>query len=74
MHTTLQAPAEAAEAVEPTQFKGSTRWRWSVVGLLFLATVLNYLDRQTLSISATAIQKEFDLTREAARIAGLTPT
>lgn len=36
-------------------------WKWIVVGLLFLATLLNYLDRQTISVSATVISKEFGL-------------
>jgi ACS family hexuronate transporter-like MFS transporter len=35
--------------------------RWWIVGLLFLASVLNYLDRQTLSILAPSIQKELEL-------------
>jgi MFS transporter, ACS family, hexuronate transporter len=33
--------------------------RWWVVGLLFLASVLNYVDRQTLSILAITLQKTF---------------
>jgi len=36
--------------------------RWWIVGLLCLATQLNYLDRQTLSFLAPVIQKEFHLT------------
>jgi ACS family hexuronate transporter-like MFS transporter len=43
---------------------GSSSWRWSVVGLLFLATVLNYLDRQTISITGPLIQEEFELNNE----------
>src|SRR5262245_27878696 len=39
-------------------------WRWRVVGLLFLATVLNYLDRQTMAICAPRIKEEFQLTEE----------
>lgn len=35
--------------------------RWWVVGLLLLATILNYLDRQSLSILATTIQRAFDM-------------
>ena len=38
--------------------------RWTVCVLLFLATTLNYLDRQTLSILAPVIQKELDLDNE----------
>lgn len=36
--------------------------RWWIAGLLFLATVINYLSRQTLSVLQPVIQKEFDLT------------
>lgn len=34
-------------------------YRWWLVGLLFVASVLNYVDRQTLSILAVTIQKSF---------------
>jgi MFS transporter, ACS family, hexuronate transporter len=36
-------------------------WKWLVVGLLFLATLLNYMDRQTIAVSASVILKEMDL-------------
>lgn len=36
--------------------------RWYIVGLLCLASQLNYLDRQTFSVLANTIQKEFKLT------------
>src|SRR3954468_10079027 len=42
----------------------STAWRWWVCGLLLLATMLNYMDRQTLSQSATDISRELGLTNE----------
>jgi ACS family hexuronate transporter-like MFS transporter len=35
--------------------------RWWIVGLLFLASILNYIDRQTLSILAPTIQKDLQL-------------
>ena len=34
---------------------------WAVCGILFLATVLNYLDRQTLSMAAPLIQRDLSL-------------
>ena len=34
--------------------------RWFVVGLLFLAGVINYLDRAALSIAAPLIQKDLN--------------
>jgi ACS family hexuronate transporter-like MFS transporter len=39
----------------------SNLWRYSVCGLLLLATMLNYMDRQTLSQLATTIQDRFHL-------------
>lgn len=36
-------------------------WRWFVLGTLFFATFLNYLDRQTLSNAADPICQEFGL-------------
>jgi ACS family hexuronate transporter-like MFS transporter len=56
--------AEEAEATRPAALRGSARWRWSVVGLLFCATVLNYLDRQTVSITSPAIAAEFELSNK----------
>ena len=38
---------------------------WVICGLLFLATTLNYLDRQTMAILAPAIQKELRLDNAA---------
>jgi MFS transporter, ACS family, hexuronate transporter len=42
----------------------SPAWRWWVCGLLLLATMLNYMDRQTLSQSATDISRELGLSNE----------
>ena len=39
-------------------------WRYSVCGLLLLATMLNYMDRQTLGQLATTIQHEYQLDDE----------
>jgi ACS family hexuronate transporter-like MFS transporter len=35
--------------------------RWAIVGMLFLAAVLNYVDRQVLSLLALTIQKDLGL-------------
>ena len=35
------------------------RVRWVMVGFAFAATVINYLDRQTLSVVAPALREEF---------------
>ena len=36
--------------------------RWYVAALLFLATVINYVDRQALSVVAPVLTKELELT------------
>lgn len=41
-----------------------SRLRWVMVGLIFLATVINYLCRQAYSVSATTLQKVFSLSNE----------
>lgn len=38
------------------------RKRWTLCGLLLLATIINYLDRQTISVSASRIADELHLT------------
>ena len=40
----------------------SSRLRWVVVGFVFLATTVNYLDRQTLSILAPTLLDQFRMT------------
>src|SRR5690349_17857336 len=34
-------------------------YRWTICGLLFFATTINYLDRQVLSLLAPSLSKEF---------------
>jgi hypothetical protein len=40
----------------------SRGWAWWICGLLMLATVVNYMDRQTLSVTARRIKSEMRLT------------
>ena len=35
-------------------------FRWTICGLLFFATTINYLDRQVLSLLAPQLSKEFN--------------
>jgi ACS family hexuronate transporter-like MFS transporter len=44
-------------AAEPAAAIG--KYRWTICGLLFFATTINYLDRQVLSLLAPALSKEF---------------
>jgi MFS transporter, ACS family, hexuronate transporter len=42
----------------------SSSWRWWVCGLLLLASMINYMDRQTLANAASRITKQFLLSQE----------
>ena len=42
----------------------SPSWKWWITGLLLLATMLNYMDRQTLASVAKRVSDEFALTQE----------
>jgi ACS family hexuronate transporter-like MFS transporter len=42
----------------------STSWKWWVCGLLLLATMINYMDRQTINQTAKRIKDEMNLTNE----------
>jgi MFS transporter, ACS family, hexuronate transporter len=48
----------------PRDRRAVTWWKWWICGILFLATVLNYLDRQTMSICAPMISRDFGLSNE----------
>jgi MFS transporter, ACS family, hexuronate transporter len=39
--------------------------RWTMIGFAFLATVINYLDRQALSVVAPFLREEFGMSNEA---------
>lgn len=44
--------------------KLTKNWKWGLCGILFLATVLNYLDRQTLGLCKSKIMGEFQINNE----------
>jgi len=58
------SPVEAANAGRKDPPPGVAGWRWGVVWLMFLATLINYMDRQTLGSTARYIKDEFRLTEE----------
>jgi ACS family hexuronate transporter-like MFS transporter len=41
-----------------------SRRRWLILGLIFTITVINFIDRQTLSVLAPVLRKAFDLSNE----------
>lgn len=42
----------------------SSSWKWTICGLLLLASAINYMDRQTLANAGARITKEFHLSQE----------
>lgn len=53
MHAPAVATTEAGVRV--------SKLRWAILAMLFAATVLNYVDRQTLSILASQVQKDLGI-------------
>ena len=39
--------------------------RWFMIALVFLATMINYLDRQTLSVAAPVLREQFHMSNSA---------
>ena len=60
MSTSLEVenppPATTREAIPA--------WKWAVVWTMFLATMLNYMDRQTMASTQKFVRDEFHLTKE----------
>jgi MFS transporter, ACS family, hexuronate transporter len=56
MADNLSAPA--------AELRRGSNWKWVVCGLLLCATMLNYMDRQTLALTITDISQELNLTNE----------
>ena len=53
-------PAASHAGLSP-RLKSIPNLRWWIVGLLFLSTVINYIDRQTLSVLARTIQDDLGI-------------
>ena len=49
----------------PAQGAQVTSWRWMILVLLFSITVINFIDRQTVSVLAPLIKAAFHLSNEA---------
>jgi ACS family hexuronate transporter-like MFS transporter len=54
---TIETSSAAGIPAEPKP----RRVRWAILALLFVATVLNYVDRQTLSILASDVQRDLGI-------------
>jgi ACS family hexuronate transporter-like MFS transporter len=52
----------ASDSPEPAEaLRRDLKWRWVILGMLFISTFLNYFDRQTLSVLKPVIKAEFGL-------------
>jgi ACS family hexuronate transporter-like MFS transporter len=60
-----QQSASDSSASAISRSERPTRLRWLMIGFAFAATVINYLDRQTLSVVAPALRTEFGMSNEA---------
>jgi sugar phosphate permease len=58
--STPAAPGPASDAASPA-VAVSERKRWTIVWLLFAASLINYFDRQTLAFALPLLAKDFDL-------------
>ena len=61
----IQAPASARPAVAAAGVVSASkvgRYRWYVCGLLFFASVINYIDRQVIGILKPTLQQQFGWT------------
>lgn len=59
------AQSGAVSAQQAKAGDGESRaWKWWIAGVLFLATVLTYLDRQTISLCGPMLAAEFNLKNE----------
>ena len=57
----MSTQASAARAATSTQAAISNNRRWGIVGLLFAASVINYLDRATISVALPLISVSLHL-------------
>ena len=55
----------ASFEAENTLMATASKHRWVMIGLVFLATVINYLDRQTLSVVAPVVIEQFHMSNVA---------
>ncbi|MBV9074632.1 MAG: MFS transporter [Acidobacteria bacterium] len=66
LSTTMNPASSAAQAEVPRHnFDVSSSRRWSVVGLLFAASLINYLDRAAISFALPSISSELHLSPES---------
>jgi len=64
----MSTPLESVEASALPQTSTTPpkieAWKWAIVWTMFLATMLNYMDRQTMASTQVAVRNEFHLSNE----------
>src|SRR5512144_899172 len=53
----LDAPSRAGQTTAPSVAHGN--WRWTICALLFLATTINYVDRQVIGLLKPTLEHQF---------------
>jgi MFS transporter, ACS family, hexuronate transporter len=59
------AVSTSSNAVTPGQTTGFKNWRWVMIGMIMMFTIINYIDRMTLSVLAPTIMEEFGMSNVA---------
>jgi sugar phosphate permease len=52
-------PSRVTNAADTLQANG--RWRWIIIGIAFLAIVINYVDRANLSVALPYLEDDLNL-------------
>jgi len=60
-YSAVPKPSGSTMETDKSTAAKASKHRWGIIGLVFLATVINYLDRQTLSVAAPVITEEFQM-------------
>src|SRR5690349_9924134 len=63
--TSTRVSTRHAEACATSGPMTPSPLRWRMISLAFWATVVNYLDRQTLSVAAPVLQEHFHISDQA---------
>src|SRR5215510_12327443 len=59
--STFSVPASTADPISSATLRVTNARRWTIVWLLFAASLINYFDRQILSYAMPVLAKDFGL-------------
>ena len=57
------AVSTLSKEVKPGKSTGFKNIRWVMIGMICMLTIINYIDRMTLSVLAPTIMEEFNMTK-----------